>query len=200
MRAAALVPAAALLLAAPASAATRCAPRGSIGLARNAQVRVYKQPSADHTAMRYYGCVRRTGRTVRLEVAGPDQIAYGFRLSGYVVGYAIYTQVARSEESYADVASWNIRRRKRIHAAPAVDGPASSSVTKLVVAASGALSWIGRVSADPQHFDYEVHIFDSRGNRVVDDGADIDGQSLALSGHTVSWTRAGVAKSATIGA
>jgi hypothetical protein len=150
--------------------------------------------------MKYYGCAKRTGKTFKLDMVDNESgNAFDFHLSGFVVGYAMYY----SDEgggSYGYVASWNVKKHKQIRRADATTNTgASYGVDKLLMTATGALAWIGTYGDEPQTFVSEVHVFDSNGNRVADSGHDVDAKSLVLAGHTLSWRRAGVTKTATIG-
>lgn len=59
--------------------------------------------------------------------------------------------------------------------------------------ASGAVAWIRSVDGIP-----EVRKLDSGGENVMDTGTDIDPESLAVSGTTLYWTKAGGPRSAVL--
>lgn len=201
IRAGMAVVGASLVVAGPAQAAKPCTFRGARTIVQNAKVRVYKQLSKDHFLMKYYGCVKRTNRTFKLDLVTAEQgYAFDFRLSGFVVGYAMYYSDEGSN-GYGYVASWNVKKRKLIRKADATTNTDGSyGVDRLLMTPTGALTWVGSYGDEPPSLVYEVHVFDGAGNRVADSGPDIDKKSLALDGHSVTWKRAGQTKSATIGA
>jgi hypothetical protein len=192
--------AASLCIATPAEAAKPCTFRGARTIVQNTKVRVYKQLSKDHFLMKYYGCVKRTGRTFKLDaIEAETGAASSFRLIGYIVGYRMYYSDETGDSSQGYVASWNVKKRALINRADATTNTnVFYAVDEVLMTRTGALTWIGSYEAGPDK-GIEVHVMDQDGNRVVDSGTDIEKGTLALTGEVVSWTRAGVTKTATIG-
>lgn len=76
-------------------------------------------------------------------------------------------------------------------------GPA----TAIVVKSDGSVAWIAEDNQEEEatggHF-YQVHELDGSGERLLDSGAGIAPESLALAGSTVYWTDDGKPESAVL--
>jgi hypothetical protein len=59
----------------------------------------------------------------------------------------------------------------------------------IVVKDDGAVAWIAETRLQPA--EYEVHIVDNTGGRIVASGAEIAPRSLALADSTLYWTQGG---------
>jgi hypothetical protein len=68
-------------------------------------------------------------------------------------------------------------------------GPARA----IVVKSNGSVAWLNfaDLSTQPPGSVYQVHVSDKTGSRLLASGTDIDPSSLALTGSTLYWTRAG---------
>src|SRR3954454_539044 len=73
----------------------------------------------------------------------------------------------------------------------------SQRVTDLVLKANRSLAWIVDIGSSVGS-DRQVVAVDSAGRRTLDTGGNIDPKSLTLNGSTVSWTKGGVAHSASL--
>jgi hypothetical protein len=60
----------------------------------------------------------------------------------------------------------------------------------LVVKSDGAVAWIADDEWVPSK-EYQVHVVDRLGSRVVSSGTEIEGKSLRLVGSTLSWIQGG---------
>jgi hypothetical protein len=208
MRLHAIAPAALILalvaaLPATAPAATKersCAAKGSKTVAKNRLARVYTRPGRRGTDQvgRLYGCLRSTGRPLRLDTALDDEYvtaqAYNaVKLNGRFVAWqrSSYDASCKAdcppgyETTKVSLRVANLRtRRKR-----AVEGNLGEG-TALVVTRTGAIAWIQPGSP------VSVRAADADGSRVLYAGDDIDGASLSLRGSTVGWIAGGTPMSA----
>jgi hypothetical protein len=72
-------------------------------------------------------------------------------------------------------------------------------VTSLVLKANGSVAWIvDRQAFADQPRTLDVVAVDSAGRRLLDRGADIEPESLTLTGSTLTWRKGGATKSATL--
>lgn len=190
-----------LLVASPdartADGAQRCKPRGAGVVTANERVRVYR------VRQMTYACHLGTGRRMWLGDVpfsnGPTSIdASRIRVAGDLVGYA--HEISR-EESIMSIRVKSVRTGRVIRNADAVsqmvrpDTRFRPEVTDLELTRGGDVGWIARnVSLDPVQL--EVFKIDGEGRQRVDVGPDVDRASLASSGSTMHWSRAGQPRSA----
>lgn len=203
--AAALTLALAAALPTASSAATKkrsCSAKGAETVAKNRYVRVYTlagRRGTDEIA-RLYACLRKTNRRVRLDTASDDgyvsaQTFDTVRLNGRFVAWqhSEYDGSCKDQcppgydQTPVELRVANVRTRK----VKRVDGSLGEG-DALVVTRRGAIAWIE--PGDP----VSVRAVDADGRRVLDEGDDIDGGSLRLSGSTVSWIAGGAPMSAVL--
>jgi hypothetical protein len=184
--------------AAPASAASkraRCVVKHSHTVAKNRFVRVYYVRRGGNR--RLSGCRRATGRKVPLAAEYDDDYvesgAYrDVRLAGRFVAFVFdATDVsckAACPPGYEATETTVVIRNIRVRQAQIIKSHVQASSLRL--SAGGVAAWLAPI---PVGFDLDV--FDGASYRAVDTGA-IDPASVALAGLHLSWTNAGVAKTA----
>jgi len=179
---------------------TSCSVKGSKTVRKNRFVRVHTtagRPGTDEVG-RLHGCVRATGRKIRLDTARDDDLVSSesynaVKLTGRFVAwhhssYDISCKAACPpgyDPSQAELRVVNVRTRKR----RVVEGELGEG-TALVVTSRGAIAWIQPGSPA------SVRASDADGTRVLYAGNDIDASSLSLSGNTVAWIAGGQTRSA----
>jgi hypothetical protein len=192
---------AAVLAAVPAGADARrhrrgpsCTPHGSTTIEASAAIRVFSLRNKRTDAVDFYACRYKTRRRFLMgsaEDLGGSGDAIGIvRIAGRFVAWV--SQPFDDSERYnpdftgfpSTVQAIDTRSGAK-RSAPATTGnPSSSSVTSLVLHASGALAWLGADGAGNQ-----VHRYDSSGDRVLDSGSDIQPDSLAAGPATLYWMK-----------
>jgi hypothetical protein len=188
----------ALVAPAPADAAgkrARCAVKRSHTVAKNRLVRVYSVSRNGNR--RLTGCLRATGRKLLVVREYDDGYVESgafrdVRLAGRFVAVVFEaTDVSCKAEcppgyepTQTSVVISDVRaRRDRTTLTHAQPG-------SLRLSKAGVAAWLA-----PAPTGFEVHALDGAGEPVLDSGA-IDPASLALSGLRLTWTNAGVARSA----
>jgi hypothetical protein len=151
-----------------------------------------------------YGCATRTSKVYRL---GSAQSCFveprigPVTLAGRIAAYAQVrcgVDTASSQVVVRDLADGKV-----LMSHPAIShvpGPESfESVRVIVVKRDGAVAWIAAVSSigHPSSL-FEVHRGDRQGHALLDSGARIVPRSLRLHGSTITWTDAGMPRSATL--
>lgn len=170
------------------SAADACTGSGTT-VAANSRAEVVRDGSGDYTA---YGCYRRPRRLTRIgrfdvfDATGPRAL----RLSGRFVAWD-YLRCSKTIDCEARVGVADLRTGKK--RGTTLTAPGASGATDLEVTATGSAAWIRAVGESST---LEVRKFDSAGESLLDGGADIVPDSLAVSGSTVYWTRGDQPKSA----
>ena len=158
---------------------------------------------------RLMGCLKPNGRAFFLDFlsqAGDSNVGVleSPRAAAPFVAYAIQAsdeiagKYGQPSTSYIHIESVNLRTGKKVTYSQFVQQPdqqstAEAAVPNLQVTTSGWIAWI-LSSAKGE----TLYAFDSGGRRILDTGS-IDPKSLAVSGSTVTWTNAGVQRSATLG-
>lgn len=189
----------ALLAFAPAAEAgsskRTCSRSGSETVASNSTARVYTLPGRRGTDeySRLYGCSRSLGRHVLLEVASDDDYVTSqdfseVRLNGRMVVWKLeHTDISCKADCPAEYDPTSVFVSVRDLRARRTKTWVGDPVEKtLFVTPKGTPAWLEEAGA--------FHDVRS-GRRVLDSGA-IGG--LTLRGRVLSWTNAGVAKSATL--
>jgi hypothetical protein len=172
------------------SAKRGCDARRGATLAANEQVRVYRVGGRRQFAA--YGCFQRTGKVVYLggQVVGEpphESPAFDFLLSGRFVAVdnvVCEPDACRGPMTVHDLRTGAVRNSRRVDGA---GGVSQSWVLKR----NGAIAWTRVLDGT-----FEVVKLDRDGEAVIDQGDDVDVQSLALAGSTLYWTKAGVPRTA----
>jgi hypothetical protein len=184
----------------PASAAVQlrpCVPARAHVLAKDAVVRVY-EPAATYRGeapSAIYACLAGHRGHMTLLPPNPQIHAHrslgAFQLAGAVVGY-IATQFGVDSGTttlvVVDVASRRVLRS--LEAGHYVDAGfiLAEGVQQFLVSPRGSLAWISYRSEHRAPKEYAVHAAaPEQPPRVLDEGRDIGGSSLALAGGTLSW-------------
>ena len=179
---------------------SQCGPASARTLAANSVARVYV------VRQTVYGCSNRTGVRTRLGVRSSSCV------DNHLIGLVI---VLGDLAAYGDetcgvdtgTTSVIVRRLsdgRQLSSDRAMTGvlPAESyqSVDSVAMKSDGAVAWIATASSIVGHAraTVEVHAADKRGRRLLDSGASINAQSLALRGSTITWKHGGVTRSATL--
>jgi hypothetical protein len=98
-----------------------------------------------------------------------------------------------------DTATWQVERE--ITMQEGLDGAAKREFTAVALKANGSVAWIlDRVdyTGAGNSQTYEVWKSDGAGMVLLDSDPEIDPASLLLDGSTLTWTRAGEPRSATL--
>jgi hypothetical protein len=212
--------------AAPAGAATgaSCSARGSKTIASNSQARVYKLRGTkrlygrNEPGTRFFGCSFSTGKRWSLgfdpdsfDISGP--FVEGHKLAGR---YAAWYEASGTDSG--PTGGSVVRRDLKTGKVTRFDTPAelpsdpSTSPFKtqtesfqpsvVVVKPNGSLAWIANSGGTEDtrcgSFGCRIMKFDGDGLGALDEGEDIGGLSLRLNGSTLSWTKGGARKTATL--
>jgi hypothetical protein len=170
-----------------------CDARRGTTLAANEQVRVYRVGSSRQFTAK--GCYYRTRRAFHLggrTASEPphEANAFDFVLSGrFVAVDEIECEPVGCSGGIAvtDVKTGRVRR------SASVAGGTGGNAQRIVLKRNGSVAW-----TRPFNGTFEVVRLDGDGEAVVDRGAGVDVQSLALASGTLYWMNAGVPRSATL--
>jgi hypothetical protein len=182
----------------PAEAAARgsCQPRGSRAVFANRTVRVYR------LAARYFGCLYRVRRSVRLRAPAPSAPGarpprfQAFRTAGNFLAF-VYNDFAvdsSGDDWTLYVESVDLRRGRLVHLAKlsrtpgCFADPVPPNVSSLVLKSDGAVGWIQHTCTPDA-----AYAADRAGTRSL---GDADARSLRLRGSTLTWTNGGIPESA----
>lgn len=167
---------------------SRCSFSGTTITANKTGV-VYRRGSArEYDA---YVCVFSSARTRAL--GSFDEIGagvYGFRLAGRFLAYDHLDCLRESCDGEVRVLDLGTGKTRK----SAPTQPGGGLATDLELTSTGAVAWIRAVTGPGT----ELKAMDRAGERVLDSGSEIDRASLAVSGSTLYWTRAGAPKSAAL--
>ncbi len=161
-----------------------CPARGVHVIVRNSRAVVYDRRAG---APAKYACMRSTGRRYLLNppLDGQYDELASFRLSGALLSfYGTYTEGA-SYNRYVEIA--DLRNGRYF-----VPQPVPS---RFLVAGDGSVAWVSEATVDNLR-GYQIFTAGAGGTNLLDGSFDIDPLSLALLGHTVTWTDAGQARQA----
>lgn len=162
-------------------------------------VRVYTKPKGK--GIRWYACLGPGGRPVELDtISGGSGGSLKFlQVRSPYVAFDSEMVNGAGDTDYSIVQSWKLTSRSatRVHGVEP-EAPANTSgysVDSLVLAANGAIAWMGHIGNS-----YDVRSSDDATfgttSRILDQAPGIEPGSLALGGSTVFWTRAGIPQSA----
>ncbi len=190
----------------PAGAAGRgCAPPGAKLLAHNRYLRVFEParavvsgPSAIEACLAGH-----TGHMTLLAAdrPGPVHRSLGrFELAGRVLAFLVTQFGVDSGTTTLVVADIGARRVLRSQEAGSYSDAGilfRRGVVKFLPTAHGSLAWTVEETHHQQLAGVDVYAAGRTGApRLLESGTDIDPGSLALSGSTLSWSRAGTARTA----
>lgn len=181
----------------PADAAARgCQPRGSRAVFANRTVRVYR------LGARYFGCLYRARRNVRLRTPAPSAPGarpprlQAFRSAGNYLAF-VYNDFAvdsTGDDWTLYVESVDLRRGRLVHLATLARtpgcfaDPVAPNVSSLVLKSNGAVGWIQHTCTPDA-----AYAADRAGTRSL---GDADARSLRLRRSTLTWTNGGIPESA----
>jgi hypothetical protein len=181
------------------SAPLRCAPRGAHVhvLKAGTQAEVYRAPkSSEYPELLYvYGC---TYKNKRSHLLGPVPEAGGGSSGGTssgvileaLAGVVVADAWLRGAVEVRDLATGKVLHL--VYASTVGLGTPRS----IVVTRGGAVAW--SMGPTPEQRDYQVHVLDSAGLRLVASSPEVEPFSLALVGTTLHWAEAGIRKSAVL--
>jgi len=187
-----------LSLGAQAEAKDRCALKGSKTLRQTSKLRLYSI-GLD----RFYVCVRANGRRFRADDRRSQDVTMlkSTLTSAGSFGAVAYSYYRNEDTAGLRVVVIDLRTGKqRVHAENP-DEFSDPRVPALVLRSTGAAAWVYEqtpISSSEGTRVREVHAAGTGAIRTLDSGLDIAAASLALSGATVSWTKAGERRTATI--
>jgi hypothetical protein len=199
----------AAVLATPALAAnkSRCErPKGASLVKANSTVAVYRRSTTtgNGTKRTWWACYRSSGRRTVVHRGGvfgsENRQATDFRVAGPYAAFQTF-QAIRSRLTRTLVL-FNVRSGKRVATVdvPESDVPIDFELRQFVLHSSGVMAWLtGRYNRiDPQPRGDTLQVRDSAGARVLDTGAYNTLAGLRVTATAVSWTNAGVARSAPV--
>jgi len=199
---------AALALWAPAAGgagrAHGCVPAGARVLARDAAVRVYE--TVPKSGPLIAACL--VGHTGHMTLLAPEphvplhRSLGRFALAGRIVAFLETQFGVDSGTSTLVVVDVGARRVLRAVAAGWYADAGildRRSVTRFVLTPRGSIAWISEQTRHEQLVEAAVYAAGREGSvRLLESGADIDPNVLRLSGATLSWSRAGSPRTATM--
>jgi len=193
-----LVAAFCLLAVSQAEARDRCAYAGSTTLRQTSKVRLYVIGGD-----RFYVCVRSNGRRFRADDRQTDDVTMlktSLATAGSYAAYA-YTYYRNEDVEGLRVVVLNLKTGKQLIHVEQPDEFSTNSVPALVLRSTGTAAWIFEekpISGSEGTRKREIHTARTGEIRTLDSGLDIDVRSLRLQSRTLYWTKAGVAKTATL--
>jgi hypothetical protein len=163
------------------SRASECS--GGRTLARTVGVRVFTKHVNRSDPV--FVCARESRRSLRIGDRDPDTPAAvdSFVIAGTMVGFHRYA-CDRGGLCRMHVVVVNARKRTTVHRSAAMEG----FLRSLVLAPSGSVAWIRASGLADQ---LSVGVIDASGERLIDQGPDIDPGSLALGTGHLYWLDGG---------
>jgi hypothetical protein len=192
----------AFIVAPGAQAKDRCAYAGAKVVRQTKALRLYSL-SPKNAQDRYYICVRSNGRRFRVDNRGfGDQslkLTKRFVASGKFVAFAL-SYYASEDIAGLNIVVLNITTGRRKEYLQDIDVFTHPAVPSLVLRPTGSAAWMLTMTPIGSSVvaKREVRRTASNGDALLDSGAGIAPSSLRLSGKTLSWTNAGVFKTATL--
>ena len=189
--------------ASPAAASDRCSPRGSKTVKQTASVRVFSVQRKRES--RVYGCLRRTGRPVRLATTFDDSGLNSIRLDTVLIaGTSVALTTVGFEDLGPEGAEFegltiaDLKRGGRVYriGISTNDEDQYDGFAKVVLRRDGAAAWIVAGNGDYDEVDV-LGATDERATPVAY-AKGIDERSLALGGDGVTWTQNGATRTAAI--
>jgi len=177
----------------PAGAAPKLRCAGGKTVVRTKALRIFTKVNRETSHPDYYGCLYRKRTAFRLNVRDDYGVSVDRRrllISGRYV--ALVQHLGSGAGSDTDIVIVTDLATGR-----ALEGPGSTnegdSVLDLVLKANGSAAFILEREV-PGGLEHEVFIITPAGSRLVDQGLDIDPESLKLSpdGRLVTYSKAGV--------
>jgi hypothetical protein len=186
------------MLPARATARGSCRPAGSRTVFANRTLRVYRSGG------RYFGCLYRVHRAVRLRAPAPSAPGarpprfQTFRAAGNFLAYVYndYAVDSTGDDWTLYVESFDLHRGRLVHQATAsrtpgcFADPVPPNVSSLVLKSDGAIAWIQHSCTPDAAF-----AADRAGTRPL---GDADARSMTLHGSSLSWTNGGIPESGTL--
>jgi hypothetical protein len=189
---------------APASAAKRkCSDkaRGVTVLARTKTAVVFERKARSGPAKGFpiaFACIYKRGANVLLGEDTSESPIQEPTLAGSYVAFGYGDCFGTEGQCGIAVKVVDIRTGKKVREGASFVGGSDDSVTDIVLTPKGYAAWVA--TSDDDDFNslgQQVHALDSAGRRLLDSGGTI--RNLKLTGATLSWTNAGVPKTATLG-
>jgi hypothetical protein len=201
-----LAAAAALAVAAPSATAgrDRCAVAGSKTVKQTTAVRVYSTTRKETS--RFYGCLRSTGRRVRVATTFNDSesLSSGRVRTVLIAGTSVavtttgFDDIGVDGSEFQNLAVADLARRGRVYRAgiSTNDEDQYDGFAKVILRADGAAAWIVSGSGD---YD-EVDVLGATAKRPlpVAYAKAINEKSLAFGGDGVTWVQGEATKTAAI--
>jgi hypothetical protein len=190
----------ALIAAAPAQAADRCALKGSKTLRQTSKLRLYVLQGAQD---KFYVCVRANGRRFRADDRQSDMVTMlqtTLTSAGSYAAYG-YTFYENEDTEGLRIVVLNLTTGKQTNYREAPTEFVNNAVPSLVLRSTGAAAWIAQekpVQGDEAITRREVHSGKSGKIKTLDTGLEVEPRSLKLAGSTISWVKAGETKTASL--
>jgi hypothetical protein len=199
-----------------ARASKRCYPRGSVGLVRSKEIRVYRtRDGADRLVI---ACHYGTGRRQVLQSTEEGLYVYpppAIALRGQLVAYAVEDQTDPAGPILTTVTVENVRTRRSAIGYTPVDprGPhPQAQVASVALARDASVAWIacdfgapskGVRSPECSRAGVEMRVYRRNAGasepELLEDGTTIDPLSLRLAGRNVKWKSGDAIRSAPLG-
>jgi len=147
-----------------------------------------------------YACLFSTNKRVALGPNGESTELTLPRVAGPYAAFAVAD--CPGANCYSTVEVRNLRTGRRVRNlqattnSPGAPGD-TTHVRDLELKPNGSLGWLVQLSNYTAQT-VEVVAVDAGGRRLLDSGPDVDPESLTLDGSTLSWTKGGLTKSATL--
>jgi hypothetical protein len=179
-----------------------CRSQRAKGDVRNSGGRVFQQLRLlnDEFYPHSYACLFSENKRIELGRNWDDE---SIELPHLTAPYAGYESIecgvgsCFSVITVRDLRDGSVLRNAAVSPAPVPGQPAPAE--SLVLKANGSVAWIVDRAAfmgSPRSIDVVAE--DTAGRRILDSGLDIDPQSLALTGSTLTWQKGGTTRSATL--
>jgi hypothetical protein len=188
----------------PATAAAKkkrtCNPRHSSTVAANTKLRIFRRTVKSGDTL-FFGCAYKTRRPFRLPSNEPGVDGYGpFALSGRFVAFGYYPSCGTcvDEDNFVWVFNAFKRKGRQLLLDDNDDGKVTR-ITDIEVNRTGSVGWISRDLKSPASVLVQKAEGSATTPTLLDSGPDIERQSLASSGTTLYWTKAGAPRSAPFG-
>ena len=191
------------------ASAKPCRPKGSTTVTKSRLGRIYKLQTPGNVPD-FYGCLYSRGKAYLIgernfcDVAEPGD----FRLAGRYVAYSLpYCNIDQRADQVRVLDLKTGKQLVATSASPSLEivCPCPVYVTDMELKANGSVAWIVKLrprstpsQAEVRKSDRKLGTGERKTSKLVDSGQLIASHSLTREGSTISWTNAGIEKTATL--